>query len=145
MTRVAAFGISTVAPAGWDARLFRHDGGEPTLHLASFPLPPADGEFGTTATGRMPADAFFLSLTEYAAGESPGSGLFAGRPPRSLPLHEFGERTLLLARPAQRGLQRFFSVAGRDFCLYAVLSDGPRSGALLAAASASLRALSFET
>ncbi len=142
--RVAAFGISTVAPAGWDARLFRHgEGGEPTLHLASFPLPPTDGEFGTTATGRMPADALFLTITEYAVGETPGRGLFEGQPPRSLPLREFGERTLLLARPGQRGLQRFFSAAGRDFCLYAVLSDGPRNGDLLAAVGTSLRTLSF--
>jgi hypothetical protein len=142
VTRVAAFGLATVAPPGWDARIFRHGDGDPTLHLASFPLPPADGEFGTTATGRMPADALFLSLTEYATDE-PGRGLFAARPPRALPWREFGERTLLLARPGQRGLQRFFTAAGRDFCLYAVLSDGPRRGALLAAAGESLRALSF--
>jgi hypothetical protein len=141
VSRVSAFGLSTVAPAGWDARVFRHGDGHPTLHLASFPLPPVDGEFGTTATGRMPADALFLTLTEYGVAGEAGRGLFAGGAPRSLPLREFGERTLLLARPGQRGLQRFFSAAGRDFCLYAVLSDGPRSGALLAAAGASLRAL----
>jgi len=143
MSRVGAFGLSTVAPPGWDVRVFRHGTGHSTLHLASFPLPPVDGEFGTTATGRMPSDALFLTLTEYEAADEAGRGLFAARPPSSLPLREFGERTLLLARPGQRGLQRFFTAAGRDFCLYAVLSDGPRSSALLSAAGRSLRKLQF--
>jgi len=141
VSRIAAYGISVAAPAGWDARLFRHAGGEPTLHLATFRLPASDGEFGTGATAHMPRDALFVTVTEYAVGAAPGQGLFANRQPRSLPEAAFGGRTLLLARPHQRGLQRFFTVAGRDFSVYAVLSDGPNSRALLDAAGAALRSL----
>ena len=37
--------------------------------------------------------------------------------------------TMLRALPGQAGLQRFFTVAGRPFCLYAVIGSraaGPR-------------------
>jgi hypothetical protein len=142
MRQLSAFGITIPVPTGWDARMFRHDGGgEPTLHLASFTLPHADGEFGTAATGRMPPDAIFLSVTEYGVDGAAGRGLFASPPPRALLHDAFGEHTLLLPRPGQRGVQRFFSTAGRDFCLYAVLSAGSRTRALLAAANESLAAL----
>ena len=141
MRTISAFGISVSVPAGWDARLFRHEGGEPTLHLASFPLPPTDGEFGTRATGRMRAGEIFMALTEYRAGDGieAGRGIFAGRAPRALDPEAFSERTLLRPRPGQRGLQRFFSARGRTFCLYAVVS-GPADG-LLAPAGAALRSL----
>jgi hypothetical protein len=143
VSAVEAFGIALVVPDGWDARIFRHADGEATLHLASFPLPPADGEFGTRATGSMQADALFAALTEYrpGAGVEPGRGIFAPGPPRTLALAEFGERALLLARPGQRGLQRFCSSGGRAFCLYVVLGGGRRSPELLAAAVRSLRSL----
>jgi hypothetical protein len=143
MSTIGAFGISAAVPHGWDARFFRHEGGEPTLHLASFPLPPSDGEFGTRATGHMRAGAIFLALTEYQTGTGveAGRGIFAGRVPRSLEPHAFSDRTLLRPRPGQRGLQRFFSLGGRAFCLYAVLSGGTGSDELVAAAGTALRSL----
>ena len=143
MRTIDAFGISAVVPSGWDARLFRHEDGEPTLHLASFPLPPSDGEFGTRATGHMRAEAIFVALTEYRVGTgvAAGRGIFAGRAPRSLEPAAFSERTLLRPRPGQRGLQRFFSAGGRAFCLYAVLSAGGNAADLLVTAGTALRSL----
>ncbi len=103
------------------------------MHLASFPLPSSDGEFGTSATGAMPAGGLFLALTEYAVG--PGEleeGIFAGRPPRALDPRLFSGQALLRPIAGQRGVQRFFSTAGRAFCLYVVVG---RSGEQLLAAA----------
>jgi hypothetical protein len=143
MRSISAYGISVEVPPGWDARLFRHEGGEPTLHLASFPLPASDGEFGSRATGRMRAGSIFVALTEYriGTGVEAGRGMFAGALPGSLSPSGFSERTLLRPRPGQRGLQRFFSAGGRAFCLYAVLSAGEGSDELVAAADAALGSL----
>lgn len=125
--RIEAHGIAIEAPRRWEARIFRHDGGEPTLHAASFALPASDGEFGSRATARMPRGGMFVSLTEYRPGQGlqPGRGLFsATEPPSSLSRGDFHPRTLLIARPGQEGVQRFFTAQGRPFCLYAVLDVG---------------------
>src|SRR5262249_32086336 len=65
VTRLEAYGISLEVPPGWEGSAFRRDGGEPTVHVASFRLPSRDGEFGTRATGVMPRDGLFLAMTEY--------------------------------------------------------------------------------
>lgn len=124
MKSVSAFGISATIPDGWEALLFRHRKGEPTLHVATFPLPPKDGEFGSRATGTMPADALFFSLTEYRVNDklSLESGLFAPPQPVTLRDTDLHPRSLLRAHPGQRGLQRFFSTSGRAFCLYVVVA-----------------------
>jgi hypothetical protein len=125
VTRISAFGITANVPDHWESRIFRHEGGEPTLHAATFALPPSDGEFGSRATGRMPIGGLFLSLTEYRTGDGleVTGGLFGEPPPRTLADEHFSSRALLQARPGQRGLQRFFSDAGRAFCLYVVVAD----------------------
>ena len=143
MTRISAFGISATVPDHWEARIFRHEGGEPTLHAATFPLPPSDGEFGSRATQRMPAGGLFLSLTEYRTGEGieVTGGLFGNPMPRTLAGEHFSSRSLLQARAGQRGLQRFFSDAGRAFCLYVVVADGAAQGRRLEAVSDVLSSL----
>jgi hypothetical protein len=143
VNRISAFGISTTVPDGWEVRIHRHPDGEPTLHVATFALPPNDGEFGTRATQHMPPGALFLSLTEYRTGEGLGTrhGLFAHPPPTSLDPAHFHSHALLHARPGQRGMQRFFSVSGRAFCLYVVVSGSARVAHHLTAASHLLRRL----
>jgi hypothetical protein len=142
VTRIGAYGISATIPDRWEARIFRHAAGEPTLHAATFPLPASDGEFGTHATERMPAGGLFLSLTEYRGDgiDMSAGGLFGGPPPRALEPEQLSSRALMQARPGQRGAQRFFSVSGRAFCLYVVASDGSPQHAF-AAASELLRTL----
>jgi hypothetical protein len=142
VTSISAFGISASIPDGWEARIFRHAAGEPTLHAATFPLPSTDGEFGTRATQRMPAGALFLSLTEYRGdGIDRGRGLFGNAPPRTLEPAHLSSRALLQTRRGQRGLQRFFSASGRGFCVYVVVADGGNVHRLLEAASQLLRSL----
>lgn len=143
MTSLNAYGISATIPDGWEARLFRHAEGEPTLHAATFPLPPSDGEFGTRATQGMPAGGLFLSVTEYR-GEGidlSGGGLFGDPPPSFLEAEHLSDRALLQARSGQRGMQRFFSASGRAFCLYVVVSEAGDARDSLRAASRLLRTL----
>lgn len=128
MTRLTAFGISLDVPRGWEARAFVHHGGEPTIHLASFALPHSDGDFGTTATAAMPPDSLFVALTEYALSPAElGRGLFAHAPPTRLATEDFGDRALIRPAAGQLGLQRFFSAAGRGFCLYVVTRSAGES------------------
>jgi hypothetical protein len=140
VSRLEAYGISLELPVGWEGNAFRHEDGEPTVHVASFALPRSDGEFGTRATGGMPPDGLFLALTEYGVAERGlGTGIFAGRRPRSLEPGLLSPHTLLRPMAGQRGLQRFFTASGRAFCLYVVAGRDGRER--LGAANAVLASL----
>lgn len=120
--RLAAHGLSIRLPDGWEGRIYRRPGGAAVLHVASFPLQGQDGDFGARATARMGSDDVFAALLEYRPGGMlrPNEGLFAGG--IQLPgAPQFGPRQLQVARPGQLGWQRFFTEAGRPFCLYAVI------------------------
>ena len=83
----------------------------------------------------MSSEGVFLALTEYVPGNGlrAGAGLFASRrPPRALQAAGFSSRALLLARPGQTGLQRFFTHRERPFCLYVVLGSSAQVEILLA-------------
>lgn len=83
----------------------------------------------------MSSEAVFLALTEYVPGNGlrAGAGLFARRRhPRALKAEGFSPRALLLARPGQTGLQRFFTHRERPFCLYVVLGSSAQIEILLA-------------
>jgi hypothetical protein len=126
-----AHGIRVVLPAGWSGKVFARSPRAATLHAADFQLPLSeDGQFGPESTAEMPHTASFLAVTEYepGGGLKPGHGLFARRGIR-LPLDPAGFSSAGLAhpRPGQLGMQHFFSMAGRAFCLYVVIA-GPRSG-----------------
>ena len=120
MSSLTAYGISLQLPAAWEGYAFQHAGGEPTVHLASFRLPHADGEFGSRTTAEMPVDGLFLALTEYRVVGRLDTGIFAGPPPRRLLPDQLCAHTLLRPVAGQRGAQRFFSSSGRAFCLYVV-------------------------
>jgi hypothetical protein len=135
--RLAAYGLEIDLPRGWDGRIYRRPGADPTLHAASFELPARDGDFGSGATGRMPHGATFFVIKEYRPGRPlhPGRGLFASRSiPLPLDPGRFHPRTLQVGRPGQAGLQHFFTSAGRPFCLYAVIKSHPSGLAVTARA-----------
>jgi hypothetical protein len=141
--RLAAHRLAVDLPTGWDGRIYGRaaEGSRPlgsgvgaaspakaaTLHAGNFPLPPRDGDFGTTATSKMPGRGNFVALTEYLPGNGleAGEGLFApsGLPTR-LRAEMFDARTLLVGLPSQLGMQRFLTAEGRAFCLYVVLGGG---------------------
>jgi hypothetical protein len=129
MSALEAHGLRIELPRGWSGRVFKRPGGGATIHAGDFQLPLDDGEFGDRSTALMPSGGSFLVLTEYrpGAGLEPGEGLFASRNvPTTLDPTSFSPRGLAHPRPGQTGAQHFFTVAGRPFCLYVVVS-GPRS------------------
>lgn len=122
-----AHGLRVELPPRWSGRVFARPGGIATLHAGSFQLALHDGEFGDRSTGLMPQVATFMALTEYLPGRglAPGQGLFTPtRLPRRLDPAGFSRAGLAHPRPGQAGLQHFFTVAGRPFCLYVVLAGG---------------------
>jgi hypothetical protein len=126
-----AHGIRVSVPAGWSGKVFARSPRTATLHAGDFQLPLSeDGEFGPESTSEMPSAGAFLALTEYrpGGGLEPGRGLFAPRG-IGLPLDpaSFSRDGLAHPRPGQLGMQHFFTLAGRAFCLYVVLA-GPRHG-----------------
>ncbi len=142
MSSLAAYGISLQLPPAWEGYAFQHDGGEPTVHLASFRLPHADGEFGSRTTAEMPGDGLFLALTEYRVTGPLDTGIFSGPPPRRLRPDQLSPHTLLRPVAGQRGVQRFFSWSGRAFCLYVVTAR--EGGHRLDAANGVLASIEIE-
>jgi hypothetical protein len=136
--RLAAHRIEVELPDGWDGRIYRPGGGAPVLQAASFGLPASDGDFGSGATGLMPAGGAFLALKEYVPDRhlQPGHGLFAAQS-LELPIdpRRFHPRALQVGRIGQAGMQHFFTTAGRPFCLYAVISTPHARSAHLASAA----------
>ena len=126
--KLSAHGVRIELPPGWSGRLFSRGEGVATLHAGNFTLALDDGEFGDRSTGLMTAGGSFIALTEYSAGAGlePGTGLFAPRRiPRRLDPTALKRTGLAHPRPGQVGMQHFFTVAGRPFCLYVVLARRP--------------------
>ena len=100
-----------------------------------------DGDFGSRAVGRMTDGGIFIALTEYRP-ELAGKPLFSGP---GLPLavgdSELNPLALQRALPGQSGVQRFFTEAGRPFCLYLVVGSWPNPWKLLRQANRVLRTL----
>lgn len=122
---VEAHGIRVELPRGWSGRVFRRAGDVATLHAGDFALALEDGEFGDASTGRMPDAAKFVAITEYRPGSGlePGRGLFAHRGlPVPLDPTAFSAARLAHPRPAQVGMQHFFTAKERPFCLYVVVA-----------------------
>jgi hypothetical protein len=146
MPRLTRSGIEIEVPDDWEGSIsggdfqLQSDGAvEPTvMHVASFPLPPERGSFGSGAVELMNSGDVFVTLFEYGP-ESAGTPLFEAEGiPRQIAAREFDRNALQRAMPGQTGLQRFFTHNGRAFCLYVVLGSHidrtdllPRVNALL--------------
>jgi hypothetical protein len=146
--RTAGHGLAVDVPEGWEARIVRPAQSAPYLHVASFALGADSGQFGASVTSRMGPDHAFAALVEYLVDGHvrPDRGLFGSRRRQSrLRLSEFSHDRLQVMRPGHLGAQRFFTAAGRPFCLYAVVSPARRRPAqLVGELSAVLATLRFD-
>jgi len=138
--RLAAHGIALELPTGWDGRIWTRSGGGPVLHAANVALPVTDGDFATRATGTLPADGVVVVLVDYGPEEA-GTALFGASAPQRIEPAELSPSTLLLRRPGQRGLQRFFTTAGRAMCMYVVVGSAAHASDLAAGVSRVLGSL----
>lgn len=122
--------------SGWEAELSTQPdpstldaGVEPSpvplvvMHAANFSLPAERGDYGSGAVEIMDRGGIFAALIEFDSA-SAISKLFAheGFPTRLDPA-DFAPDQLHLSLPGQAGLQQFFHVGSRAFCLYAVIGS----------------------
>jgi len=159
--RLSGYGITTDLPPGWEGRITKratpvlaHDGrigprgapGEvprPVVHLANFALPEQRGDFGSGAVDLMGSGHVFMALFEHGAG-SVGQALFAADGLPVLRPRMFDPSGLQKVIPGQAGCQRWFTTAGRAFCLYVVLGRHAEAPALTTKANATLAATRIE-
>lgn len=132
MTTLASDGLSIDLVRGWEAEISTAplDGASaaavgseyPVLHAANFALPVRRGEYGAGAVGLMGPRNLFLALVEFEP-EAAGTAMFDHPRPGPLSAADLDPAQLQLALPGQAGCQRFFTEAGRAFCLYAVVGS----------------------
>lgn len=121
-------GISVDLPAGWEGAIspatrladgaVRHS----VTHLANFPLPVNRGDYGSGAVDAMQNGDVLIVLLEFGP-DSLGTALFNSERPPFLRASDFSRDMLQQRIEGQGGTQRFFSEAGRTFCLYVVVGD----------------------
>jgi hypothetical protein len=127
MTHIAAHGVGLEVPSGWEGRIVRRAAVNPleqsraVVHLASFPMPEARGDFGVGVTELMRRGDVFVTLFEYGP-ESVGTPMFASKGIPTLTTDMFGPRRLQRTLPGQIGCQLFFTLDRRPFCLYVVVA-----------------------
>ena len=157
MSRLAAHGVSVEVPAGWEAELsVQQDpatldpGLEPSpvplvvLHLANFSLPAERGDYGSGAVEIIDRGGIFAALVEFDRA-SAASALFAAEGvPTRLAADDFAPDQLQASVPGQSGLQQFFHVGERAFCLYAVIGAHSRRGVLVPELNRVLSGLSVD-
>lgn len=131
MSRFSHAGISVEIPPGWEAtasggafRSMPGGGREPTVvHIGTFPLPEIGASFGADAVATMRSTDVLVVLFEYGP-EVLGTSPFASHGvPSDLHHRQFDRSALQRGIPGQSGLQHFFTVNGRAFCLYVVLGS----------------------
>jgi hypothetical protein len=123
--QLAAHGLSVALRPGWEGRILRRqtESEEETtysvVHLATFPLPEARGDFGAGVTELMRSPDVFVVLFEYGP-ESLASPMFRAQGIPRLTADLFSSTRLQRPLPGQVGCQLFFTEGDRPFCLYVV-------------------------
>lgn len=142
--RLAAHGLDVGLLPSWEGRIYRRTVGSeaatlvpatrpqalgwagevshPVLHLANFALPANRGDYGTGAVERMAATNIFIALLEFGP-DCLGTALYA---PQGLPRitpGQFNPNGMQRRVAGQAGFQHFCTVAGRPFCVYAVIGS----------------------
>ena len=157
MSRLDAHGVSIDVPAGWEAELSiqpdpstldpaadRLPAPLVVLHAANFSLPAERGDYGSGAVEIMGRNGIFAALVEFDP-DSASSKLFAAEgSPAGLAADDFGHDQLNVSIPGQAGLQQFFRVGSRAWCLYAVIGSHSLRGLLVPELNRVLSGLSID-
>jgi hypothetical protein len=143
-------GIRVELLPGWEGRIrlqFESDEGErafPVLHVSTVPLSAQRADYGGGVVERLGERDVFVSLIEFGPEEA-GSALYGAVD--ELPTLDpaaFARNQLQRRIRGQAGVQHFFTLNGRAFCLYVVLGSIARSDELVARANEMLRGLVVE-
>ncbi len=130
--RLSGHGVDVDLPPGWEGAIRRGAGvgveasavGEwpAVAHLANFPLPPERADFGADVVESMRVGDVFVVLFEHDP-TSADAALFSHTGVPRLAASDFHRDALQHGVPGQSGLQRFFHVGARAFCLYVVVAS----------------------
>ena len=121
-------GLTIAPPAGWEAAIYRRSVGPgetayPIVHAATVPLPPERGDYGGGLVEQLGPEDVFVSFLEFGP-EAAGSALFGTLPAvPGLTPDSYRPRQLQRTILGQAGVQRFFTVGGRAFCMYSVIGS----------------------
>jgi len=150
MSALTGSGIAVDVPGGWEGRIYTRSP-EPSglrasnaigppepaeqapqqettgavVHVASFPLPPETGDYGGGAVELMSTKDLLVVLFEHGR-QSANTPLFAATSIPRVQATDVSPVQLQRVLEGQGGVQRFFTVAGRAFCLYVVFGSFAR-------------------
>lgn len=142
-------------PPGWDGEIYPRSAPPgtlgaatrqelATLHAATFPLPRGRGDFGSGAVELMGSGDLLVVLFEHEPA-SAGTPLFAHRGiPLPLDPDQFHPQALQRPLPGQAGLQHFFSIQDRAFCLYVAVGSFRLRSRLVGMANSTLAGLRID-
>lgn len=126
--RISSAGLSLAPPAGWEATIYRRAALQdevtyPVVHAATVPLTTGRGDYGGGLVETLGAEDVFVSFLEFGpeAANTPLFNRLQAVP--GLTPDVYRPRQLQRTIRGQAGVQRFFTVAGRAFCLYSVIGS----------------------
>lgn len=143
-------GLRAMVPRGWECRIgktYESGEGEKTyslLHAATVPLVASRADYGGGVVENLGPNDVFVSLVEFGPEEA-GSALFGEV--AEIPVLEqsmFRRNQLQRRLRGQAGVQRFFTLNGRPFCLYVVLGSIVRSADLVERANELVQGLEVD-
>ena len=127
--RLEREGIVVDVPTGWDCRIgkqFETGDGERSflvLHATTRPLQGLRADYGGGVVEKLGTRDVFIALIEFGPTEA-NSALYKGvESIPTLELAQFRRNQLQRRIPGQGGVQHFFTISGRPFCLYVVLGS----------------------
>jgi hypothetical protein len=126
--QIAAMGMAVTAPPGWEAAIYRRQAVHgaityPVMHAATIALPASRADYGGGLVELLGPEDVFVGVLEFGP-EAASTPLFSAlRSVPGLTPDAFRPQQLQRTIRGQAGVQRFFSVGGRAFCLYAVLGS----------------------
>ena len=127
--KLAAHGVAVDLPPGWEGAITSTPDAKDRRRRPPVDRAPVDHRDAARpwrlrqrrSVEDLGPDDAFVALLEYGP-ECAGTALFAGQGlPRRLRARDFNRRALQRTLDGQAGVQRFFTHAGRPFCLYVVL------------------------
>lgn len=139
MSALRAYGVGLALPRGWDGRIFRRTDADeglapaalggprsaslhPVVHVANFALPEDRGDYGSGAVERMGPAHVLVCLLEFEAS-SCHEALFSREGVPRLRAVSYSPHTMQRTIAGMCGMQAFFQVHGRAFCVYSVLGS----------------------
>ena len=126
--QIAAMGLAVTPPLGWEATIYCRPATAgsrtyPILHAATVALPAERGDYGGGLVELLGPGDVFVSILDFGpeAVDAPLFRSLSAVP--ALTPDAYRARQLQRTIRGQAGVQRFFSTAGRGFCLYSVIGS----------------------